>query len=139
MKAEKEQKEREKAEKKEKGKRADGEQNVAEKLTSLRSRWHQEDQQQTKPELDKVIVSNRCCVCYEGYDEEDDIEWVQCPCSQWLHEECILDTTIDAGKELLCPLYIIFFLQEFIFVTISEVDTGSCFHINLQSPLTGQS
>ena len=31
------------------------------------------------------------------------VDWVQCICTRWLHEECILDCIIDSnGKERLC-------------------------------------
>lgn len=102
-KAERAQKEKEKAEKKEKAKKADGASNRVDK-PSLRSRSHQENQQELEPGLDEVIEPNRCCVCFEDYVEEEDIEWVKCPCTRWLHEDCIIDTVINAaGKELLCP------------------------------------
>ena len=96
-KAEKEQRKKEKAEKRGKSKNAGG----GAGKPSLRSRCGQEDQQ---PRLDDVIEPNRCCVCYEDYIQEENIEWVQCPCSRWLHEDCIIDTLVDSsGKELLCP------------------------------------
>lgn len=96
-KAEKEQREREKAEQREKHNSArDG---THKRI--LRSRCGHEDQ---PTRLDDVIEPNRCCVCYEDYVEEESIEWVQCPCSRWLHEECIIDTRVNSfGKELLCP------------------------------------
>ena len=54
--------------------------------------------------LDDVIISDRCCVCYQDYSEGEGVEWVQCPCTRWLHEDCVVDSVMDSsGKELLCP------------------------------------
>ncbi len=45
----------------------------------------------TLDELDDVIVTNQCCVCYQAFDEdvemEAETEWVQCVCARWLHED----------------------------------------------------
>ena len=96
-KAEKEQREKEKAEKRGRAKNTGG----STSKPSLRSKSCQKDQQ---PTMDDVIEPNRCCVCYEDYVQEEDMEWVQCPCSRWLHEDCIIDTLVDSsGKEWLCP------------------------------------
>ena len=98
-KAEKEQKERQKGCKQGKFKGTEDTSKVVKQ--SLRSRHRPDDQQ---PSLDNVIVSNRCCVCFEDYAEEDGVEWVQCPCSRWLHEDCIINTVVNSeGKEFLCP------------------------------------
>ena len=41
---------------------------------------------------------NQCCVCFEMYDPLEG-DWVQCSCTRWLHEDCVLDVTKDAdGK-----------------------------------------
>ena len=56
---------------------------------------------------DGLIVANQCCVCLQGFNEDIEIgagtNWVQCMCTRWLHEDCILDCVIDeSGKEKLC-------------------------------------
>ena len=46
---------------------------------------------------------NQCCVCFEMYDPLQG-DWVQCSCTRWLHEDCVLDVIKDAdGKVRLCP------------------------------------
>ena len=41
---------------------------------------------------------NQCCVCFEMYDLLQG-DWVQCSCTRWLHEDCVLDVIKDAdGK-----------------------------------------
>ena len=44
-------------------------------------------------------------VCYqEDQLESNGLEWVQCVCGRWLHEECICDIDVDDwGRELFCP------------------------------------
>ena len=60
-------------------------------------------------ENNTTINSNVCCVCYICTFEEDQLdgnglEWVQCVCGRWLHEECICDIDVDdQGRELFCP------------------------------------
>lgn len=62
----------------------------------------------TTPQEAPEINSNICCVCFRSYEddfvEETGMEWVQCVCKRWLHEECI-DNVVrnDKGEELLCP------------------------------------
>lgn len=56
----------------------------------------------------ETVDSNRCCVCLQSYDEDVElgcgVEWIQCACLRWLHEDCIIDCTTDSsGKERLCP------------------------------------
>ena len=49
---------------------------------------------------------NQCCVCFEMYDSLQG-NWVQCSCTRWLHEDCVLDAIKDAdGKVRLCPYYV---------------------------------
>ena len=97
-KAEKEQREKEKATLKMKSKNACSGSSTK---RTLRSRSGKEDQ---PTRLDDFIQLNKCCVCYDDYEEDEDVEWVQCSCSRWLHEECIIDARVDtSGKELLCP------------------------------------
>jgi hypothetical protein len=55
------------------------------------------------------IDTNQCCVCFQNYSEDvlegTGLDWVECVCGRWLHEDCIsYDIATDAnGKELLCP------------------------------------
>lgn len=61
---------------------------------------------------DSEIDPNSCCVCYRTFQDDEieqtGLEWLQCACSRWLHEECIeyeLDE-LDANAlrmALLCP------------------------------------
>jgi hypothetical protein len=101
-----EMKEKQKAEKEkqnaEKEKRVTGQA----KRPDLRKRCRQEEPETTekRPRLDDVIVSDRCCVCFQDFSDDEDVEWVQCQCTRWLHEDCIIDNVINSnGKELLCP------------------------------------
>ena len=52
------------------------------------------------------IDRNQCCVCLQTFEEEEKqksaMEWVECVCKRWLHEDCI-DMLLIWGKELLCP------------------------------------
>lgn len=49
------------------------------------------------------------------------IDWVQCVCTRWLHEECVIDSIVDAnGKERLFRRYIS--LIEFFKVRIINCD-----------------
>ena len=56
----------------------------------------------------EVIDTNQCCVCYRTFAdderEETGLEWVECVCTRWLHEQCIdYDIEVDAdGRELIC-------------------------------------
>ena len=43
-----------------------------------------------------------------AFDEDVEMEagtdWVQCVCTRWLHEDCVIDCVIDeSGKEKLYP------------------------------------
>ena len=59
--------------------------------------------------ISEVIDKNQCCICYCSFAdderEESGLEWVECICTRWLHEECIdYDIEVNAdGRELLCP------------------------------------
>lgn len=58
--------------------------------------------------VEPVIVSNMCCVCQQSYEEDMElgggVEWVQCSCLRWLHEDCVLDSSVSSdGKVQLCP------------------------------------
>ena len=54
------------------------------------------------------ILTDKCCVCLQSF--EDDIQagagvdWIQCACSCWLHEDCIIECITDKdGKDRFCP------------------------------------
>ena len=55
------------------------------------------------------IDENQCCVCFQTYEddmvEDTGLDWLQCACKRWPHEECIdYDICHDAdGNDLLCP------------------------------------
>ena len=51
------------------------------------------------------IDPNTCCTCFVHYDQDETgADWVSCACGRWLHEDCVVDVTIDdEGKERLCP------------------------------------
>ena len=40
-----------------------------------------------------LMSTMQCCVCFQTFEddkrEQSGLEWVECACSQWLHEECI--------------------------------------------------
>ena len=61
----------------------------------------------TGRKISEVIDKNQCCICYRSFAdderEETGLEWVECICTRWLHEECIdYDIEVDAdGRELL--------------------------------------
>ena len=60
------------------------------------------------PRLEDMIVANQCCVCFQAFDEDVEMgagtNWVQCVCTRWLHEDCVLECVMDeSGKEKLCP------------------------------------
>ena len=57
---------------------------------------------------DDDISGDKCCVCFQDFEEDVElgigIEWVQCACTRWLHEDCILDCITEiSGKERFCP------------------------------------
>ena len=56
--------------------------------------------------------SNECCVCFRTYEEDEEectgLEWVQCVCTRWIHEECVSEIiSDDQGRELLCPFCVV--------------------------------
>ena len=66
----------------------------------------------TRPKKSRVdntsdgdIDPNICCTCFAHYDQDETGgDWVSCACGRWLHEDCVVDVTIDSeGKECLCP------------------------------------
>ena len=59
---------------------------------------------------DSDIDINQCCVCFQTFEdderEQSGLEWVECACSRWLHEECIeYDLSVNSRGQvsLLCP------------------------------------
>ena len=58
---------------------------------------------------DITINPNECCVRFHTYQENEiektGLDWVECVCMRWLHEDCIdYVTDVDVnGRELLCP------------------------------------
>ena len=55
------------------------------------------------------IDANECCICFRTFDEdimeETGLDWVECVCGRWVHEDCITYNIIKnaSGRELLCP------------------------------------
>lgn len=51
------------------------------------------------------IDTNVCCVCFGLYSEDvSGVDWIECACGRWLHEECGEECVVDAdGKERFCP------------------------------------
>ena len=55
------------------------------------------------------INPNQCCLCFRTFEEDEmektGMEWVECVCKRWLHEDCIdyVTNVDDDGKEMLCP------------------------------------
>ena len=52
--------------------------------------------------------SNKCCVCLQSFEEDVElgfgVQWIQCACERWLHEDCVIEVITDSsGKERLCP------------------------------------
>ncbi len=46
--------------------------------------------------LEPVIVSS---VCDQSYELGGGVEWVQCNCLRWLHEDCVLGSSMSSdGK-----------------------------------------
>ena len=80
--------------------------------SNLRSQGGTGPSSSKAPRLDELIVANQCCVCYQAFDQDVEMEagteWVQCVCTRWPHEDCVIDCVIDdSGKEKLCPHCII--------------------------------
>ena len=69
----------------------------------------QRKKRKTASKNDDNINPKECCVCFRTFEddevEETGLEWVECACKRWLHEDCIdyaTNVAVD-GKELLCP------------------------------------
>ena len=42
------------------------------------------------------IDPNICCTCFVHYDQDEtDGDWVSCACGRWLHENCVVDISVD--------------------------------------------
>ena len=63
----------------------------------------------TLPIEDSTLQSSHddyeCSECFGMYREDKEmgngVEWVQCGCGQWIHEECISNTVISSdGTEI---------------------------------------
>ena len=70
----------------------------------------QRKKRKTAAKNDDIIDPNQCCVCFRTFEEDEmqktGMEWVECACKRWLHEDCIDHDVINVdvdGKELLCP------------------------------------
>ena len=61
----------------------------------------------TSSRVATVDAENICCVCFQLYQgDEEDTDWIQCPCGRWLHEDCIDEDDIIQDiydRELFCP------------------------------------
>ena len=55
-----------------------------------------------------VINDSECCVCFVAYeDDTSGMDWVECACGRWLHEDCADDFVIDeGGNERLCFVFL---------------------------------
>lgn len=66
----------------------------------------------TSGEPSTSSAENECCECLRTYNEDirqgTGVEWVQCSCGRWLHEECIDSILQDAdGKERFCSFCVV--------------------------------
>jgi len=57
----------------------------------------------------EVIDTNQCCICYctfaDDEREETGLEWMECVCMRWLHEQCIdYNVEVDADGRIDLPL-----------------------------------
>ena len=80
---------------------------VAQPGSSRTVRSRRDDSSRKSP----LIVSNQCCLCLQAFDEDIEIgawtNWVQCICTRWLHEDCVLDCIVDERweRETMSSLY----------------------------------
>ena len=79
----------------------------------------------TSPMQDSVPQSSpdddyECSECFGSYKEDKDMrngaEWVQCGCSQWIHEDCIGNTVMVLKG---CALIVFCKILELFCITIS--------------------
>ena len=72
----------------------------------LGKRAHSQRSNPRKPLLEttaEIDNDNQCCVCFDEYEEGE--TWVQCSCTRWLHEDCVIDVIMDSnGKPKICPV-----------------------------------
>ena len=82
----------------------------------------------------------KCCVCYrtiaDDEREETSLEWVECVCTRWLHEQCIdYNIEVDADGRELIYLFVLFECLKISFVQRSNnlellvaktVEWGAC-------------
>ena len=66
----------------------------------------------TSTEATTDINPNECCICFRTFAnderEETGLEWMECACTRWQHEDCIYyDVVGSHGKELLCPYCVV--------------------------------
>ena len=83
-------------------------------------------QHKKRPRLDESDCSDRCCICFQTFEEdiqqEAGVDWIQCSCTCWLHEDCIVDCITDnSDEERLCPYCTRSFCWCFIFCVFSCV------------------
>ena len=57
-----------------------------------------------QPTAKDTIEDNMCCVCLGLYEEDEDTGrvWLQCPCSRWIHQDCVIPNNSCTTK--LCPI-----------------------------------
>ena len=58
--------------------------------------------------IQNAEFNNQCCVCFRTYEEDQleqtGLQWVQCVCKRWVHEDCYDELLTDKnGRELICP------------------------------------
>ena len=57
--------------------------------------------------IQNTEFNNQCCVCFRTYEddqlEQTGLQWVQCVCKRWVHEDCYEVLTDKDGRELICP------------------------------------
>ena len=49
----------------------------------------------------KAIMSDRCCVCFQDYSEDEGVECIQCQCTWWLHEDCVSSIAMEKNCSVL--------------------------------------
>ena len=54
--------------------------------------------------VESIIDENMCCVCLGLYEEDEDTgrTWLQCTCSRWIHQDCVIPNCSSSTK--LCPI-----------------------------------
>ncbi len=59
----------------------------------------------SKATMDSSIFTDLCCVCFSSFEEDEGTvgrEWLQCICSRWIHEDCVVPN--PNGENKLCPI-----------------------------------